>query len=125
MAPIVYHTDISPPGRAVLLTASALGLDVDVKEVDIFAKQHLTPEFLKINPQHTVPTLDDNGFIVWDSHAIVAYLVDNYGTTDSLYPKDLKKRAIVNQRMNYDCGVLFPSLKGVYVSSATTFPSAN
>ncbi|GLV39867.1 uncharacterized protein CBL_08069 [Carabus blaptoides fortunei] len=49
MAPIVYHTDISPPGRAVLLTASALGLDVDVREVDIFAKQHLTKEFLKFN----------------------------------------------------------------------------
>lgn len=62
----------------------------------------------QMNPQHTVPTLDDDGYILWDSHAINAYLVEKYGKDDSFYPKDLKKRGIVDQRLHFDTGVLFP-----------------
>lgn len=51
--------------------------------------------------------MDDNGFIVWDSHAICAYLVDKYAKDDHLYPKDLKLRAKCNQRLFFDTGSLF------------------
>lgn len=60
-----------------------------------------------MNPEHTVPLLDDNGDLIWDSHAISTYLVDKYSTDDSLYPKDLYLRARVNQRLFFDNGVLF------------------
>lgn len=52
-----------------------------------------------MNPQHTLPTLDDDGKIIWESCAISAYLVDKYAKDDSLYPKDLYLRAKCNQRM--------------------------
>lgn len=71
----------------------------------------------KINPQHTVPTLDDDGYILSNSHAINAYLVDKYGKDDSLYPKDLKKRGVVNQRLFFNEGIFFHALLGVAVSS--------
>lgn len=61
-----------------------------------------------MNPQHTVPTLNDAGYILWDSHAINAYLVGMYGLNDFLYPSDLKKRAIVDQRLHFDSNVLYP-----------------
>jgi glutathione S-transferase len=59
-----------------------------------------------MNPQHTVPTLvDDDGFTFWDSHAINAYLVSRYGKSDDLYPRDIKRRGVVNQRLHFDSGV--------------------
>lgn len=72
----------------------------------------MTPEFLKLNPQHTIPVLDDNGTIVSDSHVICSYLADKYaGENDSLYPKDPSKRRLVDARLFYDCGHLFPRLR--------------
>lgn len=76
----LYFTDLSPPVRATLLTIKALGLDVNFKEINLLAGEHLQPEFLKKNPLHTVPTLEDDGFVVVDSHAINAYLVSTHYT---------------------------------------------
>ncbi|KAH8357788.1 hypothetical protein KR200_009148 [Drosophila serrata] len=104
--PTLYGIDGSPPVRSVLLTLKALGLDFDYKIVNLMAGEHLKPEYLKINPLHTVPTLEDDGFYINDSHAINAYLVSKYGKDDSLYPKDLQQRAIVDQRLHYDSNVL-------------------
>lgn len=52
-----------------------------------------------MNPQHTVPTIDDDGKIVWESTVIATYLVDKYAKDDSLYPKDLYLRSKCLQRM--------------------------
>jgi len=110
MAPKLYMIDVSPPVRSVLLTAEALGITLEHVVLDLAKGEHLTPEYLKLNPQHTVPTLDDNGKVIWDSHAIIVYLVEKYGKDDSLYPKDPFKRAIINQRLHFDSGVVFSSI---------------
>lgn len=65
----------------------------------------------QMNPQHTIPVLDDNGTIVTDSHAICAYLCEKYGTNDQLYPKDLAARALVDSRMHFDSGFLFGRIR--------------
>lgn len=67
-----------------------------------------------MNPQHTIPLLDDNGVIVSDSHAISAYLVSKYGKSDRLYPKDLAKRALVDSRLHFDSGHLFCRLRMLF-----------
>ncbi|XP_031368767.1 glutathione S-transferase 1-1-like isoform X3 [Apis dorsata] len=104
----------SPPCRAVALTAAALDIEMNFKQVNLMNGEHLKPEFLKINPQHTIPTIDDNGFYLWESRAIMMYLADQYGKNDSLYPKDLKKRAIVNQRLYFDMCNLYKSFMDYY-----------
>ncbi|KAJ3663902.1 hypothetical protein Zmor_008120 [Zophobas morio] len=106
MAPTLYMISASPPVRAVLMTAKSIGLDLELKPVNLVKGEHKAPEFLKLNPQHTLPTLvDDDGYTIWDSHAIMPYLLSKYGKDDALYPKDPKKRAIVDQRLHFDGGV--------------------
>ncbi|XP_017025003.1 glutathione S-transferase 1-like [Drosophila kikkawai] len=107
---VLYGVDMSPCVRAVKLTLKALDLEYEYKEVNMQEGEHLKEAYLKMNPQHTVPTLDDNGTYLWDSHAIATYLVDKYGKSDELYPKDLVKRAIVDQRLFFDASVIYASL---------------
>ncbi|KAK5642241.1 hypothetical protein RI129_008408 [Pyrocoelia pectoralis] len=113
MAPKLYYNEISAPVRSVLLTAKAIGLELDLKMVNLMAGEHLTPEFLKMNPQHTVPTLDDNGYYLWDSHAINIYLASKYAKNDSLYPKDQQKRGIVDQRLFFNASILQPRMGAI------------
>lgn len=75
-----------------------------------------------MNPQHTIPVLDDNGAIIVDSHAICSYLSEKYGKDDKLYPKDLVKRALVDARMHFDTGFLFARVRA-YVEPIFNFGS--
>lgn len=59
--------------------------------------------------------MEEDGFVLWDSHAIMGYLVEKYGKDDKLYPKDLRKRAIVDQRLHFESGVLFPTHMAIVV----------
>ncbi|KAH8272925.1 hypothetical protein KR018_010985 [Drosophila ironensis] len=110
---VLYGADLSPCVRTVKLVLKALDLEYDFKEVNMQAGEHLSENYLKMNPQHTVPVLDDNGTYLWDSHAIVTYLVDKYGKSDELYPKDLAKRAVINQRLFFDASVLYASISNI------------
>lgn len=71
--------------------------------------------------------MDDDGFIIWDSHAICTYLIDKYGKNDHLYPKNLYVRARINQRLYFDVGVAFaplrPIAEAVFYKGATEFPA--
>lgn len=108
-------SSVSPPCRSVLMTAEALNLKLNLKKLDIFADEHLTPEFLAINPQRTVPTLVDGDFAIWESRAICVYLIDKYGQYDDpLFPKDPKTRAVINQRLQFDMGTLYKQFSDFY-----------
>ena len=106
---VLYGVHMSPPVRAPRMTLEALGLDYEFKVVDFQAGENKTPEYLKKNPQHTVPLLEDeDGSCVFDSHAIMAYLVRKYGKqNDPLYPKGFYERAVVDQRLHFENGNLF------------------
>uniref|UniRef100_A0A182TNA4 glutathione transferase n=1 Tax=Anopheles melas TaxID=34690 RepID=A0A182TNA4_9DIPT len=112
--PVLYTVHLSPPCRAVELTAKALGLELERKLVNLLAGENLTPEFLKLNPKHTIPVLDDNGTIISESHAIMIYLVRKYGQgdgKDALYPTDIVEQARVNEALHFESGVLFARLR--------------
>uniref|UniRef100_A0A1I8N3Q0 Glutathione S-transferase n=1 Tax=Musca domestica TaxID=7370 RepID=A0A1I8N3Q0_MUSDO len=105
-----YYLPLSAPCRSVIMTAKALGIELNKKLLNLFEGEHMKPEFLKINPQHTIPTLVDNGFAMWESRAIMVYLVEKYGKqNDPLYPSCPKKRALINQRLYFDMGTLWKS----------------
>lgn len=139
----LYYMSMSAPCRAVLLTAKMVGVEINLKTINLMQGEHMKPEFLKINPQHTVPCLDDSGFVVTESRAICAYLANKvnntqhsnhflkrnlttgfwtqYGKNDKLYPKDPKDRALVDQRLYFDLGVFYASFADCYVNINTLF----
>jgi len=110
----LYYLPGSAPCRAVQMTAAGVKADLNLKLLNLMGGDHLKPEFLKINPQHTIPTLVDHGFALWESRAIMTYLVEKYGKDDSLYPKDAKARAVVNQRLFFDMGTLYQRFADYY-----------
>ncbi|KAH8246896.1 hypothetical protein KR032_002986, partial [Drosophila birchii] len=109
-----YYSPRGSGCRTVIMVAKALGLELNKKIVKITEGDNLKPEFLKLNPQHTIPTLVDNGFSIWESRAIVVYLVEKYGKDDNLFPKDPKQRAVINQRLYFDMGTLHDSFIKYY-----------
>ncbi|EDW67854.2 glutathione S-transferase 1-1 [Drosophila virilis] len=109
-----FYMPGSAPCRSVIMTAKALGVELNKKLLNVMEGEQLKPEFLKINPQHTIPTIVDDGFALWESRAILIYLVEKYGKDDSLYPKNPKEQALVNQRLYFDMGVLFKSFYDYY-----------
>lgn len=62
----LYYHPMSPPCRAVMLTARAMGVDLNLKKLDVLGGEHLKPEFVAINPQHTIPTLVDGNLRLWE-----------------------------------------------------------
>nr|UYI58586.1 glutathione S-transferase 15 [Grapholita molesta] len=101
----LYYVPYSPPCRPVLMLAEALKVELNLKLLNTSAGEHLKPEFIKINPQHCIPTLVDDGFALWESRAILTYLATKYGD-GSLYPSDPQLRAAVDQRLYFDMGCL-------------------
>jgi glutathione S-transferase len=59
-----------------------------------------TPDYRKMNPNSLVPTIDDDGFVLWESHAIVRYLAAKHGA-GTLWPADLKQRADSDRWMDW------------------------
>ena len=80
------------------------------------AGEHKTEEFKKLNPQQKVPALDDDGFFMSESRAIMGYLVDAKSPDNSLYPSDPKARFLIDHRLYYDATVFSKRLIDAVVS---------
>lgn len=59
-----------------------------------------TPEFLALNPNGLVPVIEDDGFVLWESNAIVRYLSAKYGA-EGLYPADIASRADADRWLDW------------------------
>nr|QIC35737.1 glutathione S-transferase delta 1 [Ostrinia furnacalis] len=110
----LYYLPPSPPCRAVIMTARALGIELELSVTNLMEGEHLSPEYVKMNPQHTIPTMDDSGFILWESRAIMTYFVNAYGRDDALYPKNPRLRAVVDQRLQFDLSTLSMRYSNLY-----------
>ncbi|KAG7190906.1 hypothetical protein KM043_006966 [Ampulex compressa] len=109
-----YYMPMSAPCRAVMLTAEAIGLTLNMIKVDLFAGEHLKPEYEQLNPQKTIPLLIDGDYRLTESRAIMSYLVDQYGKNARLNPQSPAARAVVNQRLHFDIGVLYRNVAAYY-----------
>ena len=65
-----------------------------------------TPEYRRMNPNGVVPTLEENGFILWESNAILRYLASTNPAGARFWPGDARARAHVDQWMDWQQTVL-------------------
>ena len=92
----LYDLELSGNSYRVRLLLSLLGRKHELVTVNLMKGEHREPWFLKLNPRGQVPTLDDDGTVVWDSMAILVYLARKYGGEKWL-PLDAKEMAEVMQ----------------------------
>ena len=95
----LYYHPVSTVSRPVVLFALDHGIALDYQLVDLATGEHLQPAYESINPSRLVPVLEDGDFRLTESSAILKYLAD---LVDSpAYPKDLRRRARVNEMMDW------------------------
>jgi glutathione S-transferase len=94
----LYNVAYSGNSYKVRLLLAQLGIPCELVEVDILSGKSRTPEFLKINPNGRTPVLDDNGFVLAESNAILSYIAR--GT--KFLPEDRKQWALVFQWMFFE-----------------------
>jgi glutathione S-transferase len=95
----IYGADLSAPANKVRMAANALGLEYEYIRVSIRGGENRTEEYLKRHPAGKVPVIDDEGFVLFESDAIIKYLAVKQESP--LYPEDLKQRALIDQWMDF------------------------
>lgn len=99
---------------AVLLRE--LGLDFELIDVDpVTALRPADAPLRTLNPNGLTPILDDDGFILWESAAILQYLCDSRGPTP-LLPIEAKPRARVLQWLTWEASTVIPALMALYMA---------
>lgn len=83
---------------------------MNFRHIELANSEHVSEEYIKINPSSTVPALVDEDYKVFESSAIAIYLVEKYAKDDSLSPRDLQKRTNVNSRLFYVLSYFFTRL---------------
>ncbi|MGZ5785499.1 MAG: glutathione S-transferase family protein [Ramlibacter sp.] len=115
----LYYHPASTSCRPIMLFAEEAGIALDYELVDIFTGQQYKPPFESINPNHLVPVLEDGDFRLTEVSAILKYVAEKTGSP--AYPKDLKQRARVNERMDwfntqinreFNYGFVYPQIFG-------------
>jgi glutathione S-transferase len=95
----LYMHPASTASRPVRLYIAEKKIAVTEQVVDILSGEHYKDEYTSINPSRQVPTLEDDGFRMTESSAILKYLASKFEHPE--YPRDLKQRARVDEVMDW------------------------
>ncbi|MCX7089111.1 MAG: glutathione S-transferase family protein [Methylococcales bacterium] len=108
----LYHFPISPNSRRVVAVLHHLQLPCELQTLDLGKGEQLQADFLKLNPNHMIPTLIDEAFSLWESNAIMQYLSSKV-PNNTLWPSDPKVQADISRwqfwlvaHFGSACGVL-------------------
>jgi glutathione S-transferase len=92
--------------RKVLWLLGELGIGHEREDWGLPLRDPKTPEFLALNPNAQVPVLIEEGFVLWESNAILSYLAHKH---DAFVPAEPKARARVDQWLYWQLGELNPA----------------
>lgn len=105
----LYHHPMSSNARRAVMTALHLGSKAELVFVDLAKGEQRKPEFLRLNPNGRVPVLEDDGFVLTESHAIMQYLAD-ITPGQTVYPTDVRARADVNRWLFWSAHHFTPAI---------------
>ena len=112
--------------QKVLWCLAELGLKegVDFERIDAGLQFGIvrSPEFLKLNPNGLVPTLEDGDLILWESNTIMRYLAAQYDQKNR-FPSNVKSRYGSEKWMDWQVGTLWPTLRPAFIG-LTRVPEA-
>jgi len=94
----LHHHPFSTFSRRVRIALIEKNIPCELIEVDMMARAHRGPAYLALNPYGRVPTLEEDGFILYESTAILEYLEATH-PTPPLVPGDARGRALVAMHM--------------------------
>ncbi|RDD62841.1 glutathione S-transferase family protein [Ferruginivarius sediminum] len=109
----VYGRENSVNVQKVMWTVGELGLAHHRHDVGRGFGGNDQPWFLALNPNGTVPTIDDEGTVVWESNAIVRYLAARYAA-GTLWPQDPAARAAADIWMDWQQTAVNPAIHPVF-----------
>ena len=107
-------------GLRTLWMVGELGLEYEHLDYAPRSPQTRTPEYLALNPNGAVPTIDDDGFVLSESMAINFYLAKKHG---KLYPADAKNEALAWQWSLWETDKLDRATT-VYANHSSVLPEA-
>lgn len=106
----LYAVSDGPPSLSVRQALTYLEIPFELISVDYGKGEHMTTEYALLNPQKEIPVLDDDGFLLGESNAILQYICDKYKPESTLYPQDPKSRAIVNHRLCFNLSTYYANV---------------
>ncbi|HEY8429059.1 MAG TPA: glutathione S-transferase family protein [Sandaracinaceae bacterium] len=126
MTILLYGHPYSHNSRKVQWALEELGLDYELRVVDLMTGQQKQSEFLRLNPNGRVPVIHDGELVLYESNAILWYLANKAG---ALLPKDAAGRALTMQWLAWQVSDLGPAcvepwLAKFYASLGQPFDAA-
>ena len=107
---IDLHYWPTPNGWKISIALEELGVPYEVHPVNLAKEEQMRPEFLKLNPNHKIPVIDDGGQVVWESGAILLHLGEKHDPRGIILPKDPRKRMEAIQYAFFQTGGVGPNL---------------
>lgn len=109
----IFGRNTSSNVQKVLWCCAELGIDYDRHDVGLKFGVNDTPEYLAMNPNGLVPTISDQGKVVWESNSIIRYLASKL-EGEALYPGDAAARATVNQWLDWEISTMAVAITPVF-----------
>ena len=107
----------------VLWLLDELGLPVEREDIGGAFGKTATPEYRALNPNGVVPTLIEDGFVLWESNVILRYLAAAHAAGTPLWPDDLRARANIDRWMDWQQTTLGPPMTTAFWGLVRTEPA--